>query len=179
MIVRSTSSDRPIRAIIIDMPLRPLISILLWLGLAAACAQPAGAEVYKYQDEQGRTHYVTDAAKIPRKYQDQASAPHKLPKINKVKSISKALPMQHRSGASSSAAERDVEIFVTAWCPYCAKLEKFLKAEGIRYTRYDIEKSKVGARKYNKLGVRGVPIVRVGSTIIPGYNESAILSALK
>ncbi len=140
-------------------------------------AAAADAEVFKYVDGEGRTHYVTDASKVPTEFQAQVDSPHELPRINKVKSLSGPLPVRRLKSSSPSAGGK-VEIFVTSWCPYCVKLEKFLKAKRIKFTRYDIERSKVGSKKYSEMGVQGVPIVRIGSTVISGFNEAAILSAL-
>ena len=79
------------------------------------------------------------------------------------------------------AAEKSpkVEIFVTAWCPYCRHLESFLKENGIEYTRYDIEKDERGARIYEEIGGAGVPVSRIGKKIVHGYDPDAIQTALK
>ena len=61
-----------------------------------------------------------------------------------------------------AAPPKKVEIFVTSWCPYCRKLEAFLKQSQIEYTRYDVEKDEKGARLFEDLGGEGVPLVRVG-----------------
>ncbi|MCB0344742.1 MAG: DUF4124 domain-containing protein [Bdellovibrionales bacterium] len=160
--------------------MRRFSTIFLAAMLASTvAASSASAQVFKYKDEEGRTHYVTDADKVPAKYQEQVSSPHDLPKINKVKSLSGPLPVRTSTeGSYAPDGSKKVEIFVTSWCPYCTKLEKFLREERIQFTRYDIERNKSGARKYSKLGMQGVPIVRIGSTIIPGYNPNAIRAAL-
>ena len=72
-----------------------------------------------------------------------------------------------------------VEIFVTSWCPYCRKLENFLKENKIDYTRYDVEKDAKGAEEFERMGGEGVPMARVGKEIIHGYNPEGILAALQ
>ncbi len=72
-----------------------------------------------------------------------------------------------------------VEIFVTSWCPYCRGLEEFLQANQVQYKRYDIETDPEGAMLHQRLGAGGVPLIRIGSTVIRGFNERAISSALK
>jgi glutaredoxin len=71
-----------------------------------------------------------------------------------------------------------VEIFVTSWCGYCKQLEKFLDSQGIRYRAYDIEKDRDANNVYKELGGRGVPLTRVGSSVVRGYNPAAILRAV-
>lgn len=41
------------------------------------------AEVYKYSDKEGNTHYVDSPSKIPEEYRSQSELPHKLPNIVK------------------------------------------------------------------------------------------------
>lgn len=85
------------------------------------------------------------------------------------------------SGAASAldADAPKVEIFVTGWCPYCSKLESFLKKKKISYKRYDIERDEKGAEIFSSIGGEGVPVSRVnGRTVVPGYDPDAILAAL-
>ncbi|HDZ76856.1 MAG TPA: hypothetical protein ENH41_02080 [Candidatus Omnitrophica bacterium] len=80
--------------------------------------------------------------------------------------------------AGRKKTRKNVEIYVTTWCPVCTKLEKFLKKEKIKYKKYDIEKSRECRKKYKKLGGNGgVPLIKVGSEVFLGYNSQAILSA--
>ena len=83
-----------------------------------------------------------------------------------------ALPVQAKSAPK-------VEVLVANWCPYCQKLEKFLKEKKIPYTRYDLERSKKGRQMYNQLGRGGIPITKIGSYIIRGYQPREILRALE
>ncbi len=76
------------------------------------------------------------------------------------------------------AQNTKVEIFVTSWCPYCRKLETFLKKNQIVYTRYDVETDAKGAEIFERLGGSGVPMSRVGKEVIHGYDPEGILAAL-
>jgi glutaredoxin len=78
----------------------------------------------------------------------------------------------HRDLAS---ARPKVEVFMTSWCGYCRKMIQFLKDKGIPYTAYDIENDSAAAKVYDDMGVRGVPIVRVGTHIVYGYDPEAVL----
>ena len=83
------------------------------------------------------------------------------------------------ASAASEAAASKVEIFVTSWCPYCRKLESFLKGKNIPYTRYDVEADAKGAEIFDKIGGTGVPVIRVGDEVIHGYDPDRVLAALK
>jgi glutaredoxin len=69
-----------------------------------------------------------------------------------------------------------VEMFVTSWCGYCKMMERILDKKGIAYTTYDIEKDDSAARTFQKLGGRGVPLVRVGSKVVYGYDPDTVIS---
>lgn len=80
---------------------------------------------------------------------------------------------------ASAAETQQVEVFVTDWCPYCRKLESFLKKKKIPYARYDVERDAEGARLYTELGGVGVPFSRVNGRIVRGYDPDAVNAALK
>ena len=134
--------------------------VLLAAALLLSSAHDAAADLHRYTDDSGRVHIVNDIEKIPEEYRDQVKATETSP-------------------ARPRRAEPRVEIFVTSWCGYCQKLEKFLKSKRIQYSRYDIEKSTSARQRYQKLGGTGVPVVKVGSHVIRGYDTDAILKHLK
>ncbi|WP_428567828.1 MAG: glutaredoxin family protein [Solidesulfovibrio sp. DCME] len=78
----------------------------------------------------------------------------------------------------SPAAGPKVEIFVTSWCPYCTKTKAYFDGKGIAYTAYDIEKDAAARMRYQKYGQRGVPLVVIGQTVIPGYSVADFEKAL-
>lgn len=80
--------------------------------------------------------------------------------------------------AECPAAGPKVEIFVTSWCPYCTKTKAYFDGKGIAYTAYDIEKDAAARMRYQKYGQRGVPLVVIGQTVIPGYSVADFEKAL-
>jgi hypothetical protein len=58
-------------------------------------------------------------------------------------------------------------------------LEKFLIEKKIAYVKRDIEADQSAMAEYNAMGRGGIPISKVGSTIIRGYKPDDILAALK
>ena len=92
---------------------------------------------------------------------------------------SSSTPQTGPSAATLASQDVNVEIFVTSWCPYCKKLESFLKKNNIPYTRYDVEADAKGAEIFDKIGGTGVPVTRVGNEVIHGYDPDRILEAIK
>ncbi|MFU2210536.1 glutaredoxin family protein [Solidesulfovibrio sp. C21] len=80
--------------------------------------------------------------------------------------------------ALAFAAGPKVEIFMTSWCPYCAKAEAFFKAKGVPFSASDIEKDSAARMRFQKYGQRGVPLVVIGDIVIPGYSVAEYEKAL-
>ncbi len=156
------------------------IRVVLASAVLAAVTGTALADVYRYVDSGGEIHYVDDVAKVPKKYRKQLEHARELPDI----SVTDAAPPSRRSKGAASSSETvsygdaKVEVYMTSWCGYCKKMVRFLNEKGIAYTAYDIEKDSGAARTYRELGGSGVPLVRVGSHVIHGYNPDAVMSHL-
>ncbi|MGK0498511.1 MAG: glutaredoxin-like YruB-family protein [Oceanicoccus sp.] len=79
---------------------------------------------------------------------------------------------------AANLVEQDVVMYSTSWCPYCRKTRDYLEQAGIPFTEYDIEKSARAYQEYESISGRGVPVLRIGDSIIQGYNPDAIRLAL-
>ena len=77
------------------------------------------------------------------------------------------------------AAQKQVDIYITSWCPYCRKLENFLKQNKIKYIRHDIESDAASNEAFEQMGGNGIPLVRVDKDVIHGYDPEAIVEALQ
>lgn len=156
--------------------IKRLLLVLLWL----AAGIPARAEVLRYTDSSGQIHYVDRLESIPPEYRKQASQGRPLPRISKLQAPQYAtVPAAPVHDSSSPSSTKTVEIFVASWCPHCRALEKFLKEKHIRYSRYDIENDARAANMYKKLGGGGIPVVRIGSTVMRGFQPNSIAEALR
>lgn len=138
------------------------------------------ADTYKYVDDNGQVRFVIRISDIPERYRDRAV---KVLVSRGKKSNNSAADEQWPDKESAFKQQKDVkekktvEIYITSWCPQCARVEKFLKKNKIKYIKYDVEKSRLGKAKYNKLGYNVVPVTKIGSEVIVGYDPRAILSA--
>ena len=127
------------------------------------------SEILKYTDNQGKTYFVDSADKVPEPYKKQ-SGETKLPAISRLK----AREYEKITPTADQSKSKKMEIFVTSWCPHCRDLESYLSSKHVQYTKYDIEKDTVGKSKYDQIGVRGVPIIKVGSTVITGFDRGQL-----
>ena len=73
-----------------------------------------------------------------------------------------------------------VKIYSTPTCPWCAKTKAFLKEHKVPFTDVDVSKDQAAAQEaVKKSGQMGVPVIDIDGTIIVGFDEGKIKSALK
>ena len=160
------------------MPIRTLLSILILLLSFSL----AGAEMYQWVDGKG-TVVITDTPPPPAKkrkkvkvYNDSDFAPappqQPSPATRSVKSSAEPAPQP-----ATPRKERftgTVEMYVTAWCGYCKRAEKYLQSKGIPYVAYDIEKDSAARERHRELGGRGVPLIIIGSNKMSGFSPETL-----
>lgn len=73
----------------------------------------------------------------------------------------------------------DVLMLGAAWCPACKAATRFFVKNNINYCEYDMEKNALGARLYQEVNGRGVPILFIGEHRIHGFNAGAVTKALQ
>lgn len=177
--------------------------LTLWCCLIAQFSlSSANADVVRYTDQAGKTHYVDNPEKVPDEYKNQLETQKPLPKIGKIErgkgydregegessGEGKAEESVQGDAQDSDAGQQPtkasgkrnqkVEIFVTDWCPYCRQLENFLKKKQVRFTRYDIEKNAKGKKIYEEIGGTTIPVLRIGSKVLEGFDPEEIEAEL-
>lgn len=75
------------------------------------------------------------------------------------------------STKNSAAQQPRVILFGTEWCGYCAASRDYFRKNGIAFTDHDIEKNYDAYLEYQRLGGKGVPLLKIGDEVIKGYNE--------
>jgi glutaredoxin len=151
-----------------------LVAVILFASVTDCMA-----EVYRYTDSRGEIHFVDEVSKVPKKYRAQLQDNGLQGNLNVVESgrNSAEVPGKAPEKASRNRAQArpDVEVFMTSWCGYCRRMVGFLREKGIPFTAHDIEADKEAARTYRELGGSGVPVVRIGSHVVHGYNPDAVM----
>lgn len=131
--------------------------------LLLACAMPGRADIYQWQDENGKRHFGD---------QKPADRP--------VESFQGSAAVSFMGGGEGGAIRLGkVRIFVTQSCPYCKKAKAFLRRRGTPFEELDVEKSTSANAEYKRLGGQGVPVILVGQQRMDGFNEGDLTSLLK
>ncbi len=93
---------------------------------------------------------------------------------------SAANPDEDPDGEEAEAVEPQITISTTTWCGYCRKTRSLLAELEVEFTDKDVESDEQAQREFREIaGPRaGVPLVLIGDTVIRGYNETKIRSAI-
>lgn len=69
-----------------------------------------------------------------------------------------------------------VEIYTTAWCPYCHAAKSMLKHKGVEFDEIDASEPSVRDAMVERAhGRRTVPQIFIGETHVGGYDDMAAL----
>jgi glutaredoxin len=161
--------------------------ILLGLFLIILVVAPAGADVYKWVDADGVTHF---SDKPPQNKESSASIEIQpdAPPSTYQPPPEPDIPPDTESGfhaepqppAAKAKKTAGVQLYVTSWCKYCKMAEAFLKNNRVAYTKYDIEKDAAAAQRRKNIDSRpGVPLAVINGRILLGFSEAAYKSALQ
>jgi glutaredoxin 3 len=74
---------------------------------------------------------------------------------------------------------KEVTIYSTPTCAYCAEAKKFFTEKGVSFIEHNVA-SDVQKRQemIEKSGQMGVPVITIGSRIIIGFNKPLLEEAL-
>ncbi|MCF6288176.1 MAG: DUF4124 domain-containing protein [Proteobacteria bacterium] len=138
------------------------------LFLLIILANPSFAEIFKWVDEKGVTHYSEN------KPESIAVEEIHIKSYNNVSIVNNDSDLESNSMEQTPKARlkrpKKVIMYSTEWCGVCKKAKKYFKKENIRYTSYDIDKSKSAKARYKKLGAKGVPVIFVGKKRMNGFS---------
>ncbi len=147
-----------------------IISLFL---LSMVFAGTVHSRIYKWVDEDGRTH--------------MGDKPPKTREFNEIEVIVNVIPSPKspaKGAAATTAAQqkpaasgKNVIMYSAEWCGVCTRARRYFNANNIPFTEYDIDKSTKGRREYRKLGGRGVPIILVDKHRLDGFSTHSFQHA--
>jgi len=151
------------------MALAPIFRLLVATALLAAGI--AGAQVFKWTDANGKTHY---GDKPPEEGASQELAIRVPSYDGPVEVRDWSAILKRKSAATEVAASAgSVTMYSTSWCPHCKRARAYFAQKGIAFTEMDVEKSAEGRQAYKAMGGGGVPIIVVGDKMMRGFSPQA------
>ena len=145
-------------------------TLLIVVLLAAAAAS---AQVYKWTDSTGKTHY---GDRPPDDAKKQELKIH-IPSYDGPVKVRDWAAVLRAKGPAPAAGV--VTMYSTAWCGHCKRAKRYFAKKNIPYRELDVEKSPEAHREYKALGGDGVPLIIVGRQAMSGFDEEAFESMLK
>jgi glutaredoxin len=153
----------------------------------------SSAEIYKWVDENGITHYSDSPTEnIP---EPTATENDEIQSADPTPVETPPSPDETQKGAldpdffnlldetqeeAVAANTPIVEIYETSWCVYCKKAKDFFRSRGIDFDTYDIEKDQQAAGRMRSFTNRmAVPFVVINGQGISGYSVAAYEQALQ
>lgn len=137
---------------------------MLFLALLITASSAVSAEIYKWKDANGQTHF-SDTATGKGKHEKVDVKVNTYTHVTYQKITSKAV--------SGESRKNSVVMYGTSWCGYCKKARNYFRSKNIAFTDLDVETNAIAKAKFNALGGRGVPVILVGDMRINGFNEAA------
>ena len=68
-----------------------------------------------------------------------------------------------------------VVLFSTSTCSWCRRAKRYFKERGVPFKEVDVERDQQAARDIvRKTGQTGVPVIKIGSSWIVGFDKERI-----
>lgn len=163
----------------------PRLSCMIAAFLAFSSA--ASGQMYQYTDKDGNVVFSdkppagSDAKEKQFKDSVYYSAPRREADLHRRGSD----PLPPGPAGQKRKSERDygnvtVILYKTAWCGPCKRASAYIRSLGANLVEHDIEKdeSKRDEMKRKSGGFSGVPLIDIEGTILRGFSEAAVKTAL-
>jgi glutaredoxin len=157
-----------------------IITILLFVIFLLSASSAVSAEIYKWKDKDGNV--VFSDTPPPSGVEEVEIKKFKEESIESPKT-KRDTPRTKSEGIREKRSYGNINVvmYMTSWCPYCAKAREYIQSLSVNLTEYDVEKDKSKREQMLRQsgGSRGVPLIDVEGIIIKGYSPGAIKEAVE
>jgi len=128
---------------------------------------PTQAEIYKWTDAKGKSHFSGSKPANPASIENRNAL--------EAKSLQPTPADNENQGVTPQ-----IDLYVTSWCPYCKKAIAFLNKNNIAFNAHDIEQDINAATRKKELdpGYSGIPLAVINGATIRGFSEGTYQQAL-
>lgn len=164
---------------------------LVFTVLFFLMVMPSSGDIYTWTDTHGIIHFSDEPPQNQEGVQREPEIEHSAEQYdqweqqrqseqNKILDRSRGSE-ENREKAPSTVGKvtkrpGSVIMYATPTCGYCARARSFFKKYAIPYTEYDITSDRRAKERFKELRGNGVPLIYVGETRIPGFQEGVLKS---
>jgi glutaredoxin len=141
-------------------------ALLVSMAIALALPPTVCAQVYKWTDPSGKTHYGDSPPDDAKKQELKI----RIPSYDGPVEVRDWAAVIHKKSPQAAPEPDRITMYSTDWCPHCKNARNYFNAKGIRFTEYNVETSETGRKEYEALGGGGVPVILVGSKVMRGFS---------
>jgi len=160
---------------------------IIILTVSLVYISPAGADMYRWVDPDGVTHYSDTRPKAGQPT-EVIKTPHHSEPIQNLKPVKTKTPLVRQplkepqkisQKKTSNKPRHQVQIFTTRRCRWSKKALGFLKTHNIQYKQYDLNRDHGAVELMRFLGgTGGVPFAVINGKAIQGFTSEAYKQAL-
>ena len=136
----------------------------LLLAVLVALCTPAYAEIYKWVDADGRTHFGDKPPKNQTSEEIEVT-------VNTYTSVSYDMSVFDTLGT--------LVIYTRDECKYCNQAKDFMRSNGIAFDERNLDHSRTARIQYKRLKATGVPVFLKGTQRMNGYREERLVSFIE
>lgn len=76
-------------------------------------------------------------------------------------------------------SDQQVIVYSTSWCAFCKAAKQYFTSKSVPFKEIDVEEDiAAGQQIVEETGQMGVPVIRIGSHVIVGFDRPKIDAAL-
>jgi len=72
-----------------------------------------------------------------------------------------------------------ITLYTTPGCHHCRRIKQWLRSHGVPFREEDVTRSARAFREFQRLGGRGVPLLRAGEKTIRGFDPKRLERQLR
>lgn len=133
----------------------------LCISLLLVASPVMAGGIYRWVDENGKIH-LTDSPP------EQVAAEPLEVEVNTYEAIDYSKIEYYKP--PPKPVQRQVVMYSTRWCGFCARARQYFEQNRISYTEYDIETDNAAKLRYEAFNGRGVPVIFVGKKRMNGFS---------
>ncbi len=147
------------------------------LCLTAVLSASGQAQIYKWTDSAGRTHYGDKPSEEAQAKELPVSVTSfdGPPTIDDWAAIiRRPTTVESLKPKPDAPAPTMLTMYSTSWCGYCRLARSYLAEKGVAYREVNVEASQDGRKEFARYGGGGVPLFISGGKRMRGFSASSM-----